>query len=202
MNHFLLAMESLSRYEGGYVNDPKDPGGETYAGISRKYFPDWEGWKILDTVPGKKTNQKFPALKNLVSEFYYREKWLKNGLEKISDPAVASAVLDTIVQHGQGASLVQKALQREGLPVSVDNRLGPNTITALNKANPKRFLNSLFEVRKAYYEGLVRKDPALSKFLSGWLARISPWKYAGGAMVGLAALIGGAFVFYKYFRHT
>lgn len=202
MNHFPLAMEKLARHEGGYVKDPSDPGGETYMGISRRFYPDWEGWKILDTITIKKTNQQFTLLNKPVSEFYYREKWLKNGLEKISDLGVASAALDTIVQHGQGASLIQKALQRAGQPVAVDNRLGPNTIAALNKANPKSFLNELFEVRKAYYEGLVKKNPDLSKFVKGWMARISPWKGAGGLIASLLLLGGAAFAFFKFRHHA
>jgi len=34
--------------EGGYVNDPVDKGGETYAGIARNIFGSWEGWSIID----------------------------------------------------------------------------------------------------------------------------------------------------------
>ena len=36
---FVTTMQS----EGGYVNNPKDPGGETYMGISRNNYPHWQG---------------------------------------------------------------------------------------------------------------------------------------------------------------
>ena len=36
--------------EGGYANNKADLGGETYAGISRKYHPKWSGWAIVDEL--------------------------------------------------------------------------------------------------------------------------------------------------------
>ena len=57
MADFKKALTETLRHEGGYVNDPKDPGGETYKGISRKNHPDWEGWNIIDE---KKILSSFP----------------------------------------------------------------------------------------------------------------------------------------------
>ncbi|MDR2457828.1 MAG: hypothetical protein LBD41_05040, partial [Clostridiales Family XIII bacterium] len=62
----------ISEYEGGYSNVPGDLGGETYAGISRKYNPDWQGWETLDLIPQahKTTNAKFIELTSAVDNFY------------------------------------------------------------------------------------------------------------------------------------
>lgn len=199
MNNFPYAIEEPLKAEGGYVNDPKDPGGETYRGISRKAYPGWDGWAALDRIQDKRYNQIFPELEIAVKNFYYQEKWLTNNLDKISDKDIAAASLDTVVQHGRGASLIQQALQRIGFPVSVDGKIGPDTVSNLNKAPVKDFLASLYDVREAYYKGLVASDPTLQKYLPGWLKRISPMKgaAAGGMLVGLAALAAGAWYYLK-----
>ena len=48
MANFQQAFQHTAAAEGGYSNNPKDKGGETYRGIARKYWPDWAGWIIVD----------------------------------------------------------------------------------------------------------------------------------------------------------
>lgn len=50
MANFKIALDKVLSREGGYINDPDDKGGETYKGISRKYNPDWKGWRIIDNT--------------------------------------------------------------------------------------------------------------------------------------------------------
>jgi len=199
MSYFPYAIEEPLKSEGGYASDPKDPGGETYRGISRKAYPNWEGWAVLDQIPGKRFNQIFPQLESAVKTFYFNEKWVKFNLDKVADKDIAAACLDTVIQHGKGASLIQQSLQRIGQPVTVDGRIGPDTVEHLNKSPVKDFLVALHDVREAYYRGLVSQDPNLAKFLPGWMKRISPWKgtAAGGMLVGLAALATGAWYYLK-----
>ena len=47
MADFLLSWPLASRNEGGYANDPRDPGKETYRGISIRFWPDWQGWDFV-----------------------------------------------------------------------------------------------------------------------------------------------------------
>ncbi len=199
MNNFPYAIEAPLKTEGGYVNDPADPGGETYRGISRKAYPNWDGWKFLDAVTDKRYNQVFPELENSVLNFYYQEKWAKNNLDKVDDKEVSAACLDTVIQHGRGAYLIQQALQKSGSPVSIDGIIGPDTVAHLNATPIKKFLDSLYKVREAYYFGLVSSDPTLLKYLPGWLSRISHLKGAvvGGGLLGLAALVAGAWYYLK-----
>ncbi len=199
MSYFPYAIEAPLKSEGGYANDPKDPGGETYRGISRVAYPSWEGWAFLDATHSKKFNEIFPPLENAVKAFYFNEKWLKFNLDKIGDKDIAAACLDTVIQHGKGASLIQQALQRAGQPVSVDGKIGPDTVASLNRVPTKKYLNALYDVREAYYKGLVARDPSLAKFLPGWLHRISPWKGAvlAGGFATLAAIAAGAWYYLK-----
>ena len=48
MANFIKSYEITCKHEGGYSFDPDDAGGETYKGISRRFNPQWSGWKIID----------------------------------------------------------------------------------------------------------------------------------------------------------
>src|SRR2546426_796362 len=50
MADFDYALTQLLKVEGGYANDPRDPGGETYKGISRVFWPNWSGWPLIDAA--------------------------------------------------------------------------------------------------------------------------------------------------------
>ena len=50
-------IDMVLKHEGGYANVSGDLGGETYRGISRKNFPSWNGWEIVDEKKPLKYNQ-------------------------------------------------------------------------------------------------------------------------------------------------
>ena len=50
MSDFDRAYAFTMGSEGEYQNDPIDPGGETWCGISRRANPDWPGWSIVDRI--------------------------------------------------------------------------------------------------------------------------------------------------------
>lgn len=197
MNNFPYAIEPLLAIEAGYANNPSDPGGETYAGIARRSWPSWDGWKTLDAIAPKKQGQKFSQLDNNVKEFYFTNYWLKNNLDKIDNAEIASAALDTVVNHGKGPSLLQQTLQKVGQPVSIDGKLGPDTLAHINATPASVFLPALYTVRKSYYQELVASNPELGKFMSGWLSRIDKWKGAGGGLAALLLLATAAWVYLK-----
>jgi len=105
MADFSKAFPIILKNEGEYVNDPKDSGGETYRGISRRWFPNWGGWKIIDIYKkDKKLNNKNLSenkeLVNLVFSFYKKEFWDKIWGDKISNQKVANLLLDSSVNIG------------------------------------------------------------------------------------------------------
>ena len=74
MANFKNAFDLMISHEGGYVNDPDDPGGETYKGVARKIFSKWEGWSRIDML---KRQSGFPAnldrdpeLQEAIEDFY------------------------------------------------------------------------------------------------------------------------------------
>ena len=50
MGEFEQAFEKMIRNEGGYLlhKVSGDRGGQTYAGIARNFYPDWDGWDLID----------------------------------------------------------------------------------------------------------------------------------------------------------
>lgn len=107
MADFLKAHHITEQTEGGYVNDPDDNGGETYAGISRKFFPTWGGWSIVDSHKPLKTNQKIKdnALTEKIHQFYKANFWDKIGGDAMTDQDLANQVYDMAVNSGVGSAL-------------------------------------------------------------------------------------------------
>ena len=133
MANFNLAFLLIKHSEGGYANDPTDRGGETYVGISRKFWPQWSGWKTIDQY---KLKNGFPLnlrddveLSNLVKKFYKENFWDKIKGDFLNSQKIANLLLDAAVNEGITPA-VKRAQLLCGLPKkgSVDSIL-------LNKLN-------------------------------------------------------------------
>lgn len=155
---FLRAVAVVLDHEGGYVNDPRDPGGETKYGISKRSYPS------LDIA-------------NLTREdaiaIYYRDWWQRYGYGRLQDEAVATKLLDMAVNMGPAAAhkLLQEALVFLGYDIAVDGVIGPQTIGAANKAEPKRLLQVFRWLAAHYYYRIAAQRPQSRAFLIGWLKR-------------------------------
>lgn len=75
-------------FEGGYANDPADRGGETFRGISRKSWPNWPGWALIDQVKAaglvsaSAIDRRFAddaEMEKMVTDFYRDEFWKPFG---------------------------------------------------------------------------------------------------------------------------
>lgn len=170
--NFKTAFEATMRSEGGYVNDPQDPGGETYRGVARKFHSKWEGWIIIDALKNK---GNFPRnldqdanLQSLIEDFYQRQFWDKVRGDDIQNQDVAESIFDFAVNAGIAAS-VTLAQTASGSPA--DGLMGTNTIKAINEQDPKTFL-AMFALHKiARYVHIVEKRPDSRKYFYGWVRR-------------------------------
>jgi len=163
MNNYKEAIENVLKNEGGYVNNAADRGGETYRGISRKFWPKWVGWDIIDS-----TDHFDDRLDALVIEFYREYFWDALHLDKVEDDFVASMILDFGTNIGKKA-IISK-LQRV-VGVKVDKIIGPITIRAIN-AMPRDTLvyHVLLEVVELYVQ-ISNKEKRQRVFLQGWCNR-------------------------------
>jgi lysozyme family protein len=108
---FLKALKNTLGIEGVYSINPKDPGGETFMGISRVYWPKWGGWKVIDAWDKKSAP---PDLFPEIAEFYHTNFWCTFQGDKVADlsEAVAVELFDTGVNLGVGPAVgcLQRAL--------------------------------------------------------------------------------------------
>lgn len=180
MAKFEIAEAITGRNEGGYANDPADRGGETYAGIARKFWPNWSGWKRIDfikdnygksaaTINNYARNDK--ELSKEISSFYKVNFWDVNNLDQFTDQQIANTIYDFGVNSGTGRAA--KELQNI-LGVIQDGKIGPKTIAQVNSGNFKAVHAAYNCRRKEFYEGLAKK-PSQAKFLKSWLSRLKPY---------------------------
>jgi lysozyme family protein len=178
MADFNKAYQLVIAHEGGYVNDPDDPGGETYKGIARKMNPDWLGWHIIDLLkkqPGfPESLQSADAIeikKQLdyeVSSFYYNHFWLKVNAEKIAEQQVAESIFDFAINAGIPVSI---SLAQTVVLVTADGIMGPKSIDAINRMDAGQFLSAFALAKIVRYVNICNKKPVSKKYFFGWVVR-------------------------------
>jgi lysozyme family protein len=172
MADFDKAFELTMKAEGGYINDPDDPGGETYKGIARTKNPKWSGWvnlDILKTRPNFPENLKDnPDLQEKVKSLYKGAYWDKIQGDKIVDQDIAESIFDFAVNSGPrtSAKLAQIVVQAEP-----DGVIGPITLEKLNTDDKRAFL-ALFALAKiGRYVNLCDNRKENRKYFFGWIKR-------------------------------
>lgn len=186
MSDFRIAEQLTGINEGGYVNDPNDKGGETYAGISRNNWSGWRGWLIIDGlkdtagISAALINQKAKAnaqLTELIWSFYKQNFWDINQLSLIRDQQLANTVYDFGVNSGtvRAAKYLQDSVNLvSALNLATDGIIGPVTIQAVNTSDPAKLTLIYNSKRQAFYSSIAKGTQA--RFLKSWLSRIKPYK--------------------------
>lgn len=185
MADFRIAYERTMRIEGGWVNDPTDHGGETYKGVSRRSFPQWSGWPVIDTA---KKEIGFPAnlksivdLQKMVMAFYKQQFWNKLSLDAFNHQEIANELFDTSVNCGSGiaATMLQKVLnvcnrnQRDYPNLVVDGIIGGKTIGIVNThRRPALVLKTLNVLQGARYFEICEHKEDQEKFWESWMSRV------------------------------
>lgn len=159
-------------FEGGYANVANDKGQETYAGISRRFYPNEIAiWSFIDKIKQSrviKNNELFPELTNAVTNFY-KKIWDKNRLGEINSQAVANLLYDYIVHSGSGTAV--KAIQRIVI-TPADGIIGDHTIHKINSLPDDVVFSNLLKQRTDFLKSLIDKDPTQEDFRKGWMARM------------------------------
>ena len=161
MAEFSKAIDTILKNEGGYVNNPNDPGGETNYGISKRSFPDVD----IRTL----TQEKAVAI-------YHTSFWGKYPLlDEIESQAVATKVFDLMVNTGapQAIKILQQSINDASVAcvVSTDGRLGPATVQRANELDPDVLLNAIRTNAARFYCDIVKRKPDQKEFLRTWLLR-------------------------------
>jgi lysozyme family protein len=172
---FLTAVARVLRHEGGYVNDPNDPGGVTNFGISLRWastlHPEMKDFTELD-VDGDGIIEP-EEIKNMSKDdaiaLYYDYWWSapSNNYGSINDPMLAGKVFDIAVNVGNLRA--NKRLQTVASIIPIDGIIGPHSLNVINTANPQILINKFIDSMIAYYESI----PNNSRYIKGWIARVT-----------------------------
>jgi len=138
--------------EGGYVNDPNDPGGETRYGISKKSFPDLD-IKNLTIQQAKE-----------IYRIYY---WTPCKCDELPT-MFAIALFDSAVNQGVGTAI--RIMQR-AVSVKDDGVIGPITLSAVRNAKPRARTLMLARRMEAYCK-LMAEKPNLLVYALNWSHRV------------------------------
>jgi lysozyme family protein len=162
MADFGKALAYTLRHEGGWSDDPADPGGATNFGITLKTAQRF----------GIKTKEELRAIApERVAEIYEAGYWRYGG---VRDQRVATKLFDMAVNMGPGTAekLLTRALTRHD-PETAARILGRGDASLLdvNAHPPGDVLAALCKESEDHYRAIVARRPASAKFLKGWLKR-------------------------------
>lgn len=167
--NFQRALPLVLKHEGGFVDHPDDPGGATNKGVTLATFRRYV-----------KANGTVDDLRNIsgeqVATVYYRHYW--SAVSAAGLPAgVDYAVFDFAVNSGP--SRAAKFLQGV-LGVTIDGRIGPQTLAAAKAASASDIVTKLCTARLAWLKRLDHWET----FGRGWTRRVTDVKRDALAMVG------------------
>ena len=156
-NNFEESLAHVLKHEGGYVDHPKDPGGATNLGCTKKVWEEWVGHEV--------TKDDIKALTIAdVSPLYKARYWDKCRGDDLPR-GVDFAVFDLAINSGVGRA--SKLLQR-AVGVAADGAIGPATLAAVADANPRELATKICELRLAFLQAL----PTWETFGKGWGRRV------------------------------
>jgi lysozyme family protein len=172
MANYEQALQWILSHEGGYVNDPDDPGGETYKGVARKMNSKWDGWLVVDML---KRQSGFPAnldkdteLQEAVKSFYQINYWDRIKGDHIQNQEVATSIFDFAVNAGVSTS---SSLAQLVVGTTQDGVIGNQSIAQINSFDPEYFIASFTVAKIARYISIVKKRPTSKKYFYGWVCR-------------------------------
>lgn len=150
-------LELILHHEGGYVNHPKDPGGETNLGVTKRVYEEWGGTKDMVDL-----------LVEDVAPIYEKNYWGRTKCDDLPS-GLDLCVFDFAVNAGPGRAA--KYLQQI-IGTTVDGGIGPNTLKAVYNYVEEVGVQGMIEEyqsgRQSYYEQLS----TFETFGRGWTRRV------------------------------
>lgn len=169
---FQYAMKVVIKHEGGLSNSKLDKGSWTKYGISLRYLQNEKFDLNGDGVINK--DDVIQLTQTEADKIYYKQWYIKNHYDKIYDKDILTDILDFSINAG--ASQCHKTLKRAintiiDDPISIDGTFDDETIQIVNLIDPMTLHEALNREQEKFYRLLVKKNPALSVFLKGWILR-------------------------------
>lgn len=171
--------EKIVAREGGYVNDPDDPGGATNYGVTihtmRRLGLDLSGDGHVDAEDVRRLSRA-QAVDIFLQHYFERPQ-----LSALPD-VLQETVFDMYVNAGSNAvKILQRLVNQMGETLKVDGAIGPKTLAAVQRATakaPNHIADAYGVARRNYYFALADRRPASRKFArsraggkGGWIKR-------------------------------
>ena len=154
--NFNKCLELILHHEGGYVNHPKDPGGETNLGVTKRVYEEWGG----------KKNMKDLTVED-VAPIYEKNYWGRAKCDQLQS-GLDLAVFDWSVNSGVGRAV--KKLQKM-IGTVADGGIGPNTLKSLEEYIRHHGLETTIENYKDIRQVFYRSLSTFNTFGKGWTKR-------------------------------
>ena len=155
--NYQKCLDMTLHHEGGYVNHPKDPGGETNLGVTKRVYEDWGGTKDMKDLEVED-----------VAPIYRKNYWDRIKADDLPS-GLDLCVFDFGVNAGTGRAA--KYLQTM-IGTVADGGIGPNTLRALANYVESEGVESTIKnyqaERQSYYERLS----TFETFGRGWTRRV------------------------------
>ncbi len=163
----------IIKREGGFVNDPDDPGGATKYGVTLNTLRQVRGSATVDDVKALTVDE--------AAEIYKRDYYSKPKIDQLPGPLQAT-VYDMQVNAGSNAiKILQRLLADFDEKVGVDGALGPQSIGAVQRVYEKQgeyMVDAYSIARRDYYFDLADRRPSSRKYActkaggkGGWITR-------------------------------
>jgi lysozyme family protein len=154
--NFNKSLEMLLKHEGGYVNHPRDPGGMTNLGVTKRVYEAWVDHEVDEAAMRALTPDD-------VAPIYRANYWDAVWGDHLPS-GVDFSVFDWAVNSGPARAI--KALQRIVGSVS-DGIMGPKTMQAVMDMDAEKIIDLMHGERQRFYERLDTFDT----FGRGWTRR-------------------------------
>jgi uncharacterized protein (TIGR02594 family) len=177
LSTFDLAIAHVLDMEGGYTDDPHDPGGPTNLGITLATYAAWRSVAVTPDSFGQ-LKVELRALDRATATAIYRARYWTPSRAAEMPPALALMHFDATVNHGvTGAT----RLLHQALGLDANDRIADDVISAIADQNIERLVDAYADARAAKYRSLSH----FWRFGRGWLNRVTKTRAAAMALISL-----------------
>lgn len=167
--NFTTSLASVLQSEGGYVNNPRDPGGATNKGVTQSVY---DHWRMEQGLGGQSVKLlSLPETGAIYAKLY----WAPCQCDELPS-GVDYATFDFAVNSGVNRAC--RFLQR-AVGVTEDGDIGPATLAAINNTPPGNIVETLCNERLQFLQTL----PTWGEFGRGWAARVASVRSKAEGMV-------------------
>lgn len=163
---FRTALAFVMKWEGGYINHPRDPGGATKYGITRRTLARWRGETVSINAVKRLTKTEAAAI-------YHARYWSRISGDEAPGP-IALVLFNIAVMSGphRAIKILQTGLQANGAKIVRDGRFGPQTHTALQQIKGMRAVRQFATHLTRIYLRFLKRLRVWPTFGKGWTNRI------------------------------